>query len=304
MANLSETATYEAGIYQIKTTDPVEGGVEGISNRQARQLANRTTWLKQSIETVQAANVGKKGVISAVTLSSLQAWSDLPVGWTGTVGKASSGLPDSTHDFVFAKQSRTAVTGNGWTGLLTRIDQAVIYFGRSLSGEGIVWAKVAMAGDGVPVGTIIALPGSTLPGGYLECDGSALSRTSYAALFGVIGVVYNQTADAADKFRLPDLRGEFIRGWDHGRNVDKDRAIGSSQKATRVYRHNYYPDGWRNSMYGRDHLASADIDGPIEAISAGTTNRSKSAEINVTDGKLDGVRVRPRNVALMYAIRY
>ena len=205
MANLSETVTYEAGIYQLETTDPVEGGVEGVSNRQARQLANRTAYLKSRI---------------------------------------------------------------------------------------------------VPVGTIIALAGSTPPAGYLECDGSALSRATYAALFAVLGTTYNQTTDAAAKFRLPDLRGEFIRGWDHGRNVDKDRAIGSSQKATRVYKRNYYPNGWRNAMFGRDHLASADIDGAVEAISAGTTNRAGAGATGLTDGKVDGVRVRPRNVALMYAIRY
>lgn len=205
MANLSETATYAAGIYLIKTTDPVEGGVEGISNRQARQLANRTAYLKSRI---------------------------------------------------------------------------------------------------VPVGTIIALAGSTPPAGYLECDGAPLSRASYAALFAAIGTTYTQTTDAADKFRVPDLRGEFIRGWDHGRGADKDRAIGSSQKATRVYRRNYFPSGWQNAMYDRDHRASADIDGAIEVISAGTTGRSNSALRGLTDGKLDGVRVRPRNVALLYAIKY
>ena len=156
----------------------------------------------------------------------------------------------------------------------------------------------------VPTGSLIIWPTSTPPAGYLECDGSALSRTTYAALFAVLGTTYNKTADAADKFRLPDLRGEFIRGWDHGRNVDKDRAIGSSQKATRVYRRNYFTDGWEGAMYDRDHRASADIDGAIEVISGGTTGRSNSAEVNVTGGKLDGVRVRPRNVALMYAVRY
>ena len=205
MANLSETGTYEAGIYQLKTTDPVEGGVEGISNRQARQLANRTAYLKARM---------------------------------------------------------------------------------------------------VPTGSLIIWPTSTPPAGYLECDGSALSRTTYAALFAVLGTTYNKATDATDKFRVPDLRGEFVRGWDHGRSADKDRAIGTTQKATRVYRRNYFPDGWEGAMYDRDHRASADIDGAIEVISGGTTGRSNSAELLVTGGKLDGVRVRPRNVAQMFAIKY
>lgn len=46
MANLSETQTYEPGIYQLETTDKLMGGAEGISNRQGAQLANRTAWLK------------------------------------------------------------------------------------------------------------------------------------------------------------------------------------------------------------------------------------------------------------------
>ena len=45
MANVTETSTWEAGIYQLETTDPVEGGELGISNLQARLLGNRTKWL-------------------------------------------------------------------------------------------------------------------------------------------------------------------------------------------------------------------------------------------------------------------
>jgi len=54
MANLNETQNYENGIYQLETTDPVVGGPEGVSNTQAKQLANRTAWLKQQIEQLLA----------------------------------------------------------------------------------------------------------------------------------------------------------------------------------------------------------------------------------------------------------
>lgn len=53
MANLSETATWEAGIYQIETTDPVQGGASGVSNNQGKQLANRTAYLKQHVDTLE-----------------------------------------------------------------------------------------------------------------------------------------------------------------------------------------------------------------------------------------------------------
>lgn len=58
MSNVPETATYEAGIYQIETTDPVLGGANGIANTQAKQLANRTTWLKARADQVDAAAGG------------------------------------------------------------------------------------------------------------------------------------------------------------------------------------------------------------------------------------------------------
>ena len=54
MANLNETQTYEEGIYQLETTDPVVGGPDGLSNTQAKQLANRTAWLKAQVEQLLA----------------------------------------------------------------------------------------------------------------------------------------------------------------------------------------------------------------------------------------------------------
>lgn len=54
MANLNETSSWEPGIYQIETTDPVVGGPDGISNLQAKQLANRTTYLKGRVDQTDA----------------------------------------------------------------------------------------------------------------------------------------------------------------------------------------------------------------------------------------------------------
>lgn len=55
MANLTETSTFETGIYQLETSDPVVGGAGGISNRQGQQLANRTKYLKERVDVLEAA---------------------------------------------------------------------------------------------------------------------------------------------------------------------------------------------------------------------------------------------------------
>lgn len=55
MANVTETSQWESGVYQIETTDPVLGGANGIANVQAKQLANRTTYLKARADLVDQA---------------------------------------------------------------------------------------------------------------------------------------------------------------------------------------------------------------------------------------------------------
>lgn len=55
MANQPETSTYEAGIYQLETSDPVQGGLGGVSNSPLLQLANRTKWLKGQVDSINTA---------------------------------------------------------------------------------------------------------------------------------------------------------------------------------------------------------------------------------------------------------
>ena len=80
----------------------------------------------------------------------------------------------------------------------------------------------------VPSGAVLYFAGQTAPAGWLKANGAAVSRTAYAALFAAIGTTYG-AGDGSTTFNLPDLRGEFIRGWDDGRGIDSGRAIGSAQ---------------------------------------------------------------------------
>jgi microcystin-dependent protein len=62
-----------------------------------------------------------------------------------------------------------------------------------------------------PTGAIVMFAGSSAPSGYLMCDGSAVSRTVYSALFSIIGVSYG-AGDSSTTFNVPDLRGRFALG--------------------------------------------------------------------------------------------
>jgi hypothetical protein len=69
--------------------------------------------------------------------------------------------------------------------------------------------------DFMPIGSVHYFASSTPPTSFLVCNGSSLSRTEYSELFAVIGTTYGNVDSS--HFNLPDLRGEFIRGWDNDR---------------------------------------------------------------------------------------
>lgn len=67
-------------------------------------------------------------------------------------------------------------------------------------------------------GIVVAFAGNHIPKGWLECDGRLLHRKEYSELFEAIGAIHG--GDADEHFRVPDYRGRFLRGWDHGAGRD------------------------------------------------------------------------------------
>ena len=119
----------------------------------------------------------------------------------------------------------------------------------------------------------------------MPCNGSAVSRATYADLFTAIGTTFG-IGNGSTTFNLPDLRGEFIRGWDNGRNVDPGRALGSFQEATSIV-----------GLRGSD-LVIKDTDGE------NGTGRSRDVGNGGTDPLKPYYKVRPRNIALLPCIKY
>ena len=72
-------------------------------------------------------------------------------------------------------------------------------------------ARDAAIGKAVPAGTVIAFAANSAPEGFLLCNGAAVSRTTYKALFSAIGTTYGP-GDGASTFNLPDLADRFIQG--------------------------------------------------------------------------------------------
>jgi len=83
MSNLNETPIWEDGIYQIELTDPVVGGADGLSNRQGKQLGNRTSYLKQLVEAILEA-MDLKAPLANPTLTGTPKGPTAPVGTSTT----------------------------------------------------------------------------------------------------------------------------------------------------------------------------------------------------------------------------
>lgn len=96
------------------------------------------------------------------------------------------------------------------------------------SGGDLDAGNLGNAPNPINAGTVAYLGMSTAPTGWLKANGAAISRTTYAALFTAIGTAYG-TGDGSTTFNIPDLRGEFPRGFDDGRGIDSGRVFGSAQ---------------------------------------------------------------------------
>ncbi|MFJ2323758.1 phage tail protein [Pseudomonas sp. NPDC087817] len=171
----------------------------------------------------------------------------------------------------------------------------------------------------VPVGAVLAFPTGIVAPGYLELDGSVQSIATYPDLAAFLGSTYNKGDEGIGNFRLPDSRGEFLRGWDHGRGVDAGRTIGSWQKATLVahdavtstgqaiqaaassWKLNPDSTGKSHPVLGGDVASAADYPAAFfssgEIISAVSLNQTAL----FTEGHLVGTR--PRNLAVMWCIK-
>lgn len=138
---------------------------------------------------------------------------------------------------------------------------------------------------GVPASTIIWVPLLTAPSGYFKANGAAVSRTTYANLYGKIGTTFG-VGDGSTTYNLPDLRGEFIRGLDDGRGVDLNRLIGSAQAdELKAHTHQYGSiSGARGNSW-----PSGSFYKYSDALQTGATG---------------GTETRPRNIALLACIKY
>lgn len=218
-----------------------------------------------------------------------------------TGGDLSTAVPPTNPGahwfYAITEEIRNVIVGAGLTPLVssvTQLVQAIRLFGHEPG-------DLKMRAHGV------------VPTGWLECDGRAISRTTYSALFAAIGTTYG-AGDGSTTFNVPDMRGEVARGWDHGRGVDPGRVLGSSQAASAG--EHYHGTGaftaadednlfvikraWTSSTTYQAQGCYGEAQTGLSATLGGST-----AEVGTATTEPVGTTgdVRPRNVAVMFVIK-
>jgi len=201
MANLPESATYDAGVYQLELTDPVQGGSTGVSNAPLKNLANRTAWLKAQVEALALEiDAIESGYATAVSLASHTGNTSNP----HSVTKAQVGL-GSVENYGLATQAEAQAGTVGtkyMTPLRTKEAIAALVPAASETAAGLIERATAAEAQGLADALRAITPG-----------------TLTAALQGS-----NQQLGANGYQRLP---GGLILQWGTGAGVP-DEVSGSS----------------------------------------------------------------------------
>lgn len=137
--------------------------------------------------------------------------------------------------------------------------------------------------NNIPVGSPIPWSLATAPSGYLICNGQTFNKSTYPKL-----------AVAYPSGKLPDLRGEFIRGLDSGRGIDAGRSVLSAQKGNSLLSTNLFSD---DSEVAQQYEKKVGWIG-----STGTNNQGGYGILQQIEGKF-GNETRPRNIAFLYIVR-
>lgn len=214
MGKITEQPQWEDDVYLIEKQDKVLGGELGVINIQAKQLANRTKYLKGQVDTINQERTGYAQKTSPE-------FTGVPTAPTANSGTNSTQIATT----AFVKNAIAALVGSAPTALDTLEELASALAGDANLKSTLLAAigEKASAADfnalyDLFIGIPIPYPLSTVPTGCLAMNGQRFDKSRYPKL-----------ALKYPSGTLPDMRGEFIRGLDNGRGVDMGRAVLSGQ---------------------------------------------------------------------------
>ncbi|ENB0003404.1 tail fiber protein, partial [Escherichia coli] len=251
---------------------------------------NATTTQKGLVQLSSATNSTSETL--AATPKAVKAAYDLANGRqpANAILTALAGLATAADKLpCFTGVDRAALTA------LTSVGRAIL---SKPSTQGVLDYLGLGEGSALPVGVPVPWPSATPPTGWLKCNGAAFDKVKYPHL-----------ATAYPSGKLPDLRGEFIRGWDDGRGIDAGRALLSIQTGMlEKHRHIVVAnDGYDSkeewelaTIFRRAYTQGRGLDA---ADAGGTLIPSPTLHTRGSIGNTGGSETRPRNIAFNYIVR-
>jgi len=232
-----------------------------------------------------------------------------PITTTGTLNLASA-----TSSVIGGVKpgAGTGVTGDGTffiePATTSSIGGVIVGNGLNISGAGVLAADPVPPGF-IPSGVVEWFAGQNPPSGWFYCNGATLSTITYPDLYAAIGRTYTGGTVPGNQFQIPDLRGQFLRGWDNRSSggVDNGRAFGSNQGDDfGSHRHTL-------TLNTADYAAGFKDNKGVLAMNTSQQNtgqKSSAGDINPIPqaggeplGLSGSTETRPKNVALLPIIK-
>lgn len=250
MANVPETPSYDAGIYQIETIDPVLGGPNGIANAQAKSLANRTAFLKQQIDQLNSGQLTPAWIASQdyvqEQLQKLDAKQSVRVATTANITLSGvqtiDGVALTVGDRVLVKDQIAAaqngiylVAAQSWTRSNDSDNGTKLNSGASIAVErgtinaGSIW-YLATSGD-ISVGSTGLLFSNEHP----DASETAKGVSRFATAAEVDAASLNNVAVAPDKLTNHYRRGNLIGAVGQSGGVPTGAVIEHGENANGLY---------------------------------------------------------------------
>ena len=158
-----------------------------------------------------------------------------------------------------------------------------------------------------PAGQIATYGSASCPTGWLAANGSTVSATSYSSLFGAIGTAWNVGGEASGTFRLPDLRGMFVRGT--GTNATGS-STGASGPAVGAYaadtylNHTHTTDPHTHTYTAVTTSSQATGGSGSNYYNAAASTTTGSTTVTVNTSTTGGTETKPKNYGVLYCIKY
>ena len=207
-----------------------EGQPPSTVNNSSRTMMQRMRELLSDLGGVTAA-AGTANVITFAAKSPFNSYMDgIRVAFRAAntnTGTATLNVNSVGAKPIFCVSANTGITQLASGNITVNGIYEVIY-SSALDGNAGGWLLLNPTLSLKPVGSYEIMAAPVDLQGYLYCDGRAVSRTVYSALFNVIGTRFG-AGNGTTTFQIPDWRGVFMRGWDDGRGLDSGRVFGAQQ---------------------------------------------------------------------------